>query len=92
MSKENVTLFFEKLKEDQDLQQDLLRLQKELIEKTIEFAGEKGYEFNREELEQVTKEIVEKSDELSEEEMEEIAGGALYVTPSSLLITITEPC
>ena len=79
MSKENVKLFFEKMKDDNELKQQLYRLSgeshEELLEKTIEFAVKNGYEFNREELEQVTKELVEKSGELSDEEMAEISGG-----------------
>lgn len=82
MSKENVKLFFEKVQEDEELQQHLYRLtgekREEHAEKTVEVAREYGYTFSKEDLGEIVIEklstVVERG-ELSEEELEAVTGG-----------------
>lgn len=81
MSTENLKLFFDKVREDDKLQEKLVKLsdenREELVNKMIEVGAERGYEFSRKDMKQFATEQMVESGELSEEEMEAVAGGTL---------------
>lgn len=73
MSKEAVKDFYEILKNDNILQEQVKAANSSTD--VIQIATEKGYEFNELELETVMQETVAADGELSEETLEAVAGG-----------------
>lgn len=82
MSQENVRLFFTKVKEINELQEQLKSLQQtaggDLLSQAVNLGAEHGYEFTeeemRDELQQISISTVEEG-ELSDEQLEAVAGG-----------------
>lgn len=73
MSQESVREFFQVAENDEVLQEQIKAANASA--NVIQIAGEKGYEFTAQELEEYMKEAVAK-EELNLEELEAVAGGA----------------
>jgi predicted ribosomally synthesized peptide with nif11-like leader len=78
MSIEQAQAFFEKVKNDQELQKRLSEAKDN--ESKLEIARQEGFEFDLEEA----KKARETNEELSDEEMESVAGGRLYLLWSDI--------
>ena len=61
---------------DEDVAKRLAELGSGTPEELIAYGKEKGFTFNKQDMEDVGKSILEPSDELSEEELEMVAGGS----------------
>src|SRR5690625_2312366 len=82
MSKETVALFFEKVSEDEKLQNQMMKLseehEEEAVQRILALATEHGYPFTLAEWQAYEEELqasLVESGELAEEEMEAVAGG-----------------
>ena len=86
MSKETVALFFEKVSEDEKLQNQMMKLseehEEEAVQRILALATEHGYPFTLAEWQAYEEELqasLVESGELAEEEMEAVAGGGFFV-------------
>lgn len=86
MSKENVKLFFEKVEQDEQLQERLKKVQTENKAKAqasiVNIGKETGYDFSTEDLQQVAQEVVasiQQNEELDDAALEAVSGGSAIV-------------
>lgn len=82
MSKENVKLFIEKVEQDESLQEKVKGVigenQEVMVENLINLAHKYGYDFSKEDMEQLAKEIsvdLQEKGELDESQLEAVSGG-----------------
>ena len=86
MSQEKVKAFFEKIEEDENLNDSYKSIVKGMadskldeenaMKEVVQFASQNGYEFTSEDLKIVAKDMMP-SGELSDEQLENVSGGAL---------------
>lgn len=95
MSRESVKLFFEKVREDEDLQGKMKELYSEnqlrLQESIIKLGAESGCNFSAEDMQQLAQEtavMMQKNEELDDAQLEEVAGGGLELLPPDVKMSI----
>ena len=100
MSKENIALFYEKVKDDQGLQEIIKGLagksQEEVIGAVVKLGGENGFHFTAEDLKAYAEEKAaehNQSGELDDSQLEAVAGGgSAEMTAFVSLITFGIGC